>query len=82
MKGHPCPCCGCLTLPAPETECLGFICPVCFWELDLFTDGPADPSDCNHGLTLPEARLNYRRLGACAEAMLSHVRPPRKEELP
>lgn len=82
MNRHPCPCCGFLTLPRPPAECLGFICPVCFWELDLFTRGPDDPSDCNHGLTLPEGRANYRRFGACEEAMLPHVRPPKEEELP
>lgn len=79
----PCPCCGFLTLPRPhEEECPGFICPVCFWEVDVFTYGPDDPSDCNHGLTLRECQASYHRIGACTEAMLPHVRPPREEEIP
>lgn len=82
MKRFPCPCCGCLTMPRPVGKCLGYICPVCFWEVDTFVAGPDDPSDSNHGLTLTEARANYRRFGACKEGMLPHVRPPKPEELP
>ena len=78
----PCPCCGFRTLPRPLEECLCYICPVCFWVMDLFTAGPDDPSDCNNGLTLLEGRANYRRMGACVEGMLPYVRPPEKEELP
>lgn len=78
----PCPCCGCRTLPVPKEEAIAYICPVCFWENDLFTASDEMPSDCNHSLTLEQGRANYRAFGACERAMLLHVRPPRKDELP
>lgn len=75
-----CECCGCLTVK--ERGSYG-ICPVCFWE----DDGPwANPDDeimrggPNGGLTLTEARTNYRSIGACDPRMLNAVRPPTKEE--
>lgn len=40
------------------------------------------PSGANHGITLREGRENYRKFGACEEAMKKHVRPPREDELP
>lgn len=33
---YPCPCCGCITLPVPPSEAIAYICPVCFWENDVF----------------------------------------------
>ena len=30
-----CPCCGYLTIPN-NGDALGYICPVCMWEIDLF----------------------------------------------
>lgn len=40
------------------------------------------PSGANHGLTLREGRENYRKFGACEEAMVRNVRKPRRRELP
>ena len=76
-----CPCCGCRTLPVPPEQALAHICPVCFWENDVFTSSDTEPSDCNHGLTLEQGRANYRAFGACEARLLPHVRPPRPEEL-
>lgn len=74
MDIFPCPCCDHFTL---EERGMWDICPVCYWE-DDGTD-PADPdgpgSGCNHGLTLRQARENFRRLGACEPAMVPHVCP-------
>ena len=37
-KGRfPCPCCGYLTYPTPKEYAVAYICPVCFWENDVFT---------------------------------------------
>jgi hypothetical protein len=76
-----CPCCGCRTL----TDRSAFeICEVCYWEDDGQDDGDAD--ECRGGpngsLSLREARANYQRFGACEEAMIENVRPPRPDELP
>lgn len=79
-KRYACPCCGCRTFPVKAEEAPAFICPVCFWENDLFLSGEDEQSDENHGLTLREARENYRKIGACCPEMLPHVRPPEPAE--
>lgn len=79
---YPCPCCGYLTFPAPKEEAIACICPVCFWENDVFDPGEDDPSDENRGLTLRQGRENYRRWGAVRPDLVVHARPPRPEERP
>ena len=79
---YPCPCCGYLTFPVPREEAMAFICPVCFWENDIFDPGEDDPSDENHGMTLRQGRENYRKWGAVRPDFLRYVRPPRSEEIP
>ena len=82
QEKYPCPCCGCLTLPVPSEDALAYVCPVCFWENDVFIVTDEEPSDENHGMTLWEARSNYREFGACCERMLCYVRKPYPQELP
>lgn len=60
-----CLCCGNDTLPVPAEEALAYICPVCWWENDVFVNSPDEPSDENHGMTLLEARENYIKYGIC-----------------
>lgn len=38
------------------------------------------PSEANHGLTLRQARENYRSFGSCEKEMLPYVRKPYKNE--
>lgn len=83
-KKEACPCCGYLTIPA-DTDgsgffSLGFICPVCYWEIDTFITSENEESDQNGGLTLAQARLNYKNFGACDKRMLQHVRKPTANE--
>lgn len=82
MKKYPCPCCGCLTLPVPPQDAVAYICPVCFWENDVFIKSDSEPSDENHGITLQKARENYRKTGASCPHMHKFVRLPKPEELP
>jgi len=77
----PCPCCGCKTFPVPKEDALAYICPVCFWENDVFDLNEDQPSDENHGMTLRQARESYRRLGAVRKDLLPYVRSPLPEEL-
>lgn len=79
---YPCPCCGYLTFPVPAAEAIAYICPVCFWENDVFIQSADEPSDENRGLTLKEAQLNYRRLGAVRKEFLGYVRKPSLSEIP
>ena len=78
---YKCPCCDYYTFPVPEKDSWGFICPVCFWESDLFINSKDKPSGCNHGLTLNEARKNYQSFGACEKGMVEHVRKPTIDEM-
>lgn len=68
-----CDCCDYFTLPSKgDWE----ICPVCYWEDDVFgLEEPDAPSGANHGLTLREAKANFELLGACCESMRIHVLP-------
>lgn len=77
-----CPCCGCLTIPTSDRNsiCAGYICPVCYWEIDIFISSENEQSDQNGGLTLAQAQLNYRSFGACDEKMLQYVRRPYDSE--
>ena len=79
---YPCPCCHNITFPVPPEEAVAYICPVCFWENDVFISDANEASDENHGMTLNEARENYRKIGACSPDMLRHVRKPQPEEIP
>lgn len=76
----PCPCCGYRTFPVPKEEAMAYICPVCYWENDVFTSSDDEPSDENRGMTLNQAREACRRLGAVREEFLPHVREPLPEE--
>lgn len=41
---YPCPCCGYLTARYPRKNAIADICPVCFWENDVFSPGEDEPS--------------------------------------
>lgn len=75
---HPCPCCGCRTLPARAAF---DICPVCFWE-DDGTTAPEVPSPVNRMLCLMEAANHYAAWGAVDPEFVHHTRPPTAEEAP
>lgn len=62
---YKCLCCGNETLPVPAEEAIAYICPVCWWENDVFLKSPNEPSDENHGMSLLEAHENYIKYGIC-----------------
>lgn len=78
----PCPCCGYKTFPVPKEEAVAYICPVCFWENDVFDPGEDQPSDENQGMKLSDGREAYKKLGAVQEKFLKYVRKPLPEEFP
>ena len=69
----PCPCCGNITIPN-DGNALAYICPICLWEIDFFIHSDDEPSAQNHGLTLNQARENYKKFGATLEELASHRR--------
>ncbi len=79
---YPCPCCGYLTARYPRQNAVADICPVCFWENDVFSPGEDEPSDENHGMTLRQGRVAYREIGAVRGDFYMHVRPPLPAEIP
>lgn len=75
----PCPCCHYLTL-SEEPSGTFEICPVCFWEDDnIQNDAPAYEGGAN-GISLNQARDNFRRFGAIKEKYINNVRRPLPEE--
>jgi len=67
---YPCPCCGYLTFPVPKESAVAFICPVCYWENDVFAPGEDAPSDENGGMTLRGGRGCRARSGRTAPYLL------------
>ena len=65
-----CPCCGSITFSVSSVDAVAYICPVCYWENDVFTELDDEPSDENEGMTLNEARENFKKFGVCAERFL------------
>ena len=45
---YKCLCCGNETLPVSAEDAIAHICPVCWWENDVFLKSPDEPSDENH----------------------------------
>ena len=80
-KRRPCEICGYLTCVA-DKYCTYDICPVCFWEDDGSYEDLEEPSGANHGLTVNQAKNNFKVFGACEEDMIPHVRKPRADETP
>lgn len=80
MQKYSCPCCGYYTYNIPVEDACGYICPICFWENDIFICSDNEKSDCNHGITLEQARKNYNEYGACEREMLIYVRQPKEDE--
>lgn len=75
-----CPCCGYYTYtsePVGEYE----ICPVCFWEDDPFQSEDPDLEGMANGVSLNQARKNYKKFGACQKDLLKYVRAPKENEL-
>jgi hypothetical protein len=68
---HLCPCCDYVTLSERGHY---LICPVCFWEDDgQDLDSLDQESGPNHGITLRKGRANFKKFGACEEAMVQNV---------
>lgn len=78
IKKYKCPCCNYYTLLGVAFE----ICHVCFWENSGIINPDVD--DGVNGMSLNEARKNYREIGAVSKECLNCVTMPeeyeRKEE--
>ncbi|MDE5546198.1 MAG: hypothetical protein K2I88_01915 [Anaeroplasmataceae bacterium] len=79
-SNYKCPCCGFYTF-ATKPKGGYFICPVCFWEDDPFQSQDPDLEGFANSVSLNQARINYKKFGACEKDMIKYVRPPKGDEL-
>jgi hypothetical protein len=79
-RRYPCPCCDHLTLPEPATG-THFICSVCWWEDDRSQYCDLDYARGANGVSLRQARSDYRVHGSSKPDRDLPVREPRPEEL-
>lgn len=70
-----CTCCGYLTV-----EGISSICPVCFWQKDVYQEANIDDDGGPNNVSLREAIENYKSMGAIEDRFLKAVRPPRQDE--
>ena len=75
-----CPCCVYITIPN-KGDALAYICPVCMLEIDLFIKDDNESSDLNSGLSLKQARENYKKFGAVLQRLKQYCREPKDYEL-
>ena len=80
IKKYKCSCCGYFTL----TDEPGHfdICSVCYWEDDNIQLADPDYVGGANGVSLNQARDNYKRFGVSDKCSLSSVRPPQEDEKP
>ena len=64
-----CPCCNFISLSQQDSF---EICPICFWQNDVLDDEGYSGAN---GITLQEAKENYRKIGACSEEMIKNILP-------
>lgn len=77
MEKYTCPCCGYKTL---DDEHEYDICPICFWEDDLFQFENIDLLGANP-VSLREAQQNFIKFGACEINMIKNVRNPNIDDI-
>jgi hypothetical protein len=71
---YPCPCCGYVVFGEPAGS--DDICPICFWEDDLWQLRFVDSTGGANRPSLVEAQRNYASFGCSEPRLLQHVRPP------
>ena len=74
-----CPCCSYLTL---GEERKWEICPVCFWEDDLFQFNDPNLKDGANDLSLNQAKKNFKQFKAIDKDSIKYVRIPLYDEMP
>ena len=75
---HPCPCWGYLVFDEPPGSY--DICPICFWEDDIYQLRFASRGGGANHVSLLEGQKNYLSFGACEQRMKEFVRPPLPNE--
>jgi isopentenyldiphosphate isomerase len=76
---HACPCCGYKTFDEQPNGSHN-ICPVCFWEDDLFQLNNPDYEGGTNWVSLRQAQKNFAVFGACEKDMIKNIRKPTPDE--
>ena len=79
QSGHPCPCCGFLTLPDAPPGTFA-ICPVCRWEDDNVQYDDVNYEGGANRVSLRQAQENFRAHGASDIRRRERTRPPLPHE--
>ena len=81
MKKLKCPCCGYYTIDNDGDDIVVDICEVCYWQYDVIAqENPNIAIGPNHGVSLNQARENYKRIGASSIRVKDFVRLPKENE--
>lgn len=77
-----CPCCGFLAIDTND-EVITDICEVCFWQYDWVAHESPEKVIGANGVSLNDARINYRKYGACKKEFADRklVREPLIDEI-
>ena len=78
ISDYPCPCCGYFVFNDPPGSY--DICPICFWEDDIFQLRFPMTTGANH-VSLIQAQQNCARDGVSELRFHAHARPPKEFEL-
>lgn len=71
-----CACCGYYTI-----EGMADVCPVCFWQKDVYQEENIDDDGGPNNISFREAAKKYKSFGVIDEQFRSYVRQPRNHEI-
>ena len=80
-NGDLCPCCGFRTFDDSSRGNYE-ICPVCYWEDDLTQEVDPNYEGGANGISLSQAKKNYREIGAIKNELVKFTREPLDNEIP
>lgn len=75
-----CPVCGYRTLPRRPSLVRHEVCPICHWEDDLVQQSRPDSTVGANGVSLAQARVNFRECGAVEPRSSEHTRAPTDDD--
>lgn len=70
---YTCDCCG-NKIPIETEIDIGLICPICFWEMDIYSNNVTDAFcfSCANQMNLYQAQYNYLKEGIIQPKYLAH----------
>ena len=76
-----CPCCGYNTFD-PNDRLNYNICRICYWEDDpIAFEDPDFEGGANNGISLIQARINFKKFGATEKRLVHYTQQPDKHDV-